>query len=138
MLVAKPPTATHCAAEVQSTALRAVNTEPAGLGVGCTAQVLPFHRSARLLVGSPPPATGDQSPAATHTAAAGHDTPLSVARRLPRGGATCSRAQVLPLPASASGPWPEKPTQKPTEVHAVALLQDTELSSSCIWLPGLS
>ena len=51
LLVAYPPTAVHAVFELHDTPSRTAAVVPAGLGVDVTPHLLPFQRSARVLVG---------------------------------------------------------------------------------------
>jgi hypothetical protein len=65
-----PPTAVQAADDVQATPDR---NAPAGLGAGWIYQLLPFHRSARVLRGVP----CGVAPTAVHADGDVHDTPFS-------------------------------------------------------------
>jgi len=68
-------------ADEQDTAHRSALGDPAGVGVDWIAQVLPFHRSARVLLGLPI----SVNPAAVQAVADGHDTPFKPEKAGPWG-----------------------------------------------------
>jgi hypothetical protein len=105
-LSTRPPAAMQADDEVQATPDSPVNTGPDGLGVAWMAQLVPFHRSARVL---PFP----ELPTAVHTERDAHDTLLR--KPPPAGLGVGSMAQLLPFHRSARVVPSALP---PTAVHA--------------------
>ena len=68
----KKPTAVHVFTDAHDTLIRKLCTAPAGLGVDCTVQLVPFHRSASETSVDPPPTA---SPTAVQAFAPLQDTP---------------------------------------------------------------
>jgi hypothetical protein len=91
-------------ADEQDTAHRSPLGDPAGVGVGRIAQVLPFHSSARVLVVLPV----SVNPAAVQAVADGHDTPFKPEKAVPWGLGVGGMDQEAPVPALAAAP-PIKP-----------------------------
>src|SRR4051794_29091765 len=87
-------------AAVQETLLSKLYCAPLGSGVVWTDHVVPFQRSASVLV---LPALSAHSPTAVHRSAERHDTPLNRAMVAPAGDGTSCTAQVVPFHASANG-----------------------------------
>src|SRR6266480_5741483 len=84
------PTASHEDAETQETSLSWLEVTPAGFGVGCTLQELPFHTSARVSV--VPPLSN--RPTASQNDDDVHEMPGSCP---PPGSGILTIVQVLPL-----------------------------------------
>src|SRR6516162_546741 len=101
---------------------------PDGAGTFCTAQFVPFHRSAS---GTPLFEALTKSPTAVQAFAAVHDTPPRKALRPPLGVGVFSIVQDVPSHCSAQVPV----LSEPVAWHAVADVQDTPLSCG-IWAPA--
>ena len=94
----KLPTAVHAVEEVQDTAFK----NPVvfdGVDIGCTAQLVPFHPSASILVVD---ALLMKSPTAIQDEAPEHDTPFSSLTSAPIELGVAWIAQLAPLHLSAS------------------------------------
>ena len=110
------PTAVHADAELHATLLRPLSA-PAGLGVGATRQLVPFHCSAS---GTCVPALVVDIPTARQADDDVHATPARVAPVVPAGlgvGWTC---QTVPSHRSANVPSELEPTTShpAADVHA--------------------
>jgi hypothetical protein len=75
------PTAVQASAATQDTAVRALLTDPAGLGVVWMVQEVPFHASANGAW----PVEFRYEPTAVHTSTDTHDTPARTAWNDPAG-----------------------------------------------------
>ena len=95
----EPPTAVHAAEDVHDTPEKPLPCAPAGFGVGCTAQEVPFHRSASV---SPLPELSRKVPAAVQAEADEHDTAFKNGPCAPGGSGIDWRLQVVPSHRSAS------------------------------------
>ena len=94
------PTAVQAVADEQDTPHRSALGDPAGVGVGWIAQVLPFHRSARVSVVLPV----SVNPPAVHAVADGHDTPFKPENVVPWGLGVGWMDQEAPVLALAAAP----------------------------------
>lgn len=89
-----------------------------GLTIACTAQALPFQRSARYRF--TPPLVLDR-PTAVHAVADGQDTAVSLPPAAPLGLGTDCADQVLPFHRAASGMRPaDPPSNDPTAVQRLS------------------
>jgi hypothetical protein len=118
------PTAVQAVADEQDTPVSRVRLAPVGLGVGWTAQVVPFQRSASVCGG---PEGVKYHPAAVQEVADGHDTPCKTLCSAPVGLGVGWMAQRVPFHCSASVPPPPGVLlmYQPTAVHAVADRHET-------------
>ena len=96
----EPPTAVHAVEDVHDTPEKPLPCAPAGFGVGCTAQEVPFHRSASV---TPLPELSVKLPTAVQAEADEHDTAPKNVLCAPGGTGTDWRLHVVPSHRSASG-----------------------------------
>jgi hypothetical protein len=92
------PTAVHEVAAGHETPL-SIGLPDGGLGVVWIVQLLPFHRSARVLVGNE--FVVEYPPTAVHAAEALQDTPPNVASVVPDGSGVVWIVQLLPFHRAA-------------------------------------
>jgi len=121
----RPPAAMQADEDVHDTPDRMVNVEPDGLGVAWMAQLVPFHRSARVL---PVP----EFPTAVHAELEVHDTLFR--KPPPAGLGVAWTAQLVPFHRSARVLPFELP---PTAVHAEGEVHDTPLRTPPPAGPGM-
>lgn len=100
------PTAVHEVAAGQETLL-SIGLPDAGLGVVWIVQLLPFHRSASVLLGNE--LVVAYPPTAVHAAEALQDTPPSVAAAVPDGSGVVWIVQLLPFHRAARALSGKKP-----------------------------
>ena len=115
-LLKKVPTAMHLVLSVQDTRPRSAAVLPCGEAIVCSAQLVPFQRSARPV------------PVAVHAAAAVQDTPSSWLTVLAVLGVLWM-AQLDPFQTSASVAELGPVNESPTASQSVAEVQETPPSS---------
>jgi hypothetical protein len=93
------PTAVHAVEDVHDTPEKPLPCAPAGFGVGCTAQEVPFQRSASV---TPLPELSRKVPTAVQAEADEHDTAFKNGPCAPGGSGTDWRLHVVPSHRSAS------------------------------------
>jgi len=121
------PTAVQVSVAGHATADSLLDGDPAGMGVGWIAQLLPFHRSASVSCAPDPTAN---CPTAVHAELDEQDTPLRALAAAPAGFGVDWTAQMPPLRRSASvTPSPDSLTCRPTAMHVEVVGQDTALSA---------
>ena len=94
------PAAVQATAELHDTLASLLATAPAGLGVDCSFQMVPFHLSARVT--SEPEALLKDDPTAVQAVAVLHDTPASFVTIAPAGLGVACTVQAVPFHTSAS------------------------------------
>jgi hypothetical protein len=118
---AQNPVAVHAVADVQDTLIRKLLAAPRGLGVGCTVQLVPFQRSARVTIAPP----RSSSPTAVQALPVVHDTPF---RLLTAGRGVLRIVQLMPFQDAANVPKVlPLPSKSPTAAHACWAEHDTAL-----------
>ena len=128
------PTATQVVGEVQETLLSP--PPPAGSVVAASRHNVPFHVIAIGAVGLSLGFVAEL-PTAVHAAAAVQETPTSSSVTAVAGSGSGCRLHAVPFQRSAS-PSGCEGLQKPADVHALALVQESELSELKFWPPGLT
>jgi hypothetical protein len=124
VLPSKLPTAVQATAELHDTLARLLATAPAGLGVDCSFQVVPFHLSAKVT--SESEALLKEEPTAIHAVAELHDTPASFVTIAPAGSGVACTVQAVPFHTSASvTSFFTVLVNHPAAVQAVAEVHDT-------------
>jgi hypothetical protein len=106
---------------------------PAGFGVLCMVQLVPFQLSASVRV----TAAVEYSPTAVQALAVRHETPTSRLAVAPLGSLMLWTVQVEPLRPSASGCCPLASVKLPTATQMVALAQETPPRSASVVPEGL-
>jgi hypothetical protein len=125
-LPSKLPTAVQATAELHDTLLRVLAMAPAGLGVDCSFQTVPFHLSANVT--SEEEALLKDDPTAIHAVAELHETPASFVTIAPAGSGVACTVQAVPFHTSARGTsFLTVLVNHPAAVQAVAEVHDTPL-----------
>jgi hypothetical protein len=93
------PTAMHVVVREHDTLFRNDPLAPTGFGDDSSAQVTPFHRSAKV---APTTLSLEEYPMAVHAVDEVHDTPLRIDTDAPTGFWVCWTAQDRPFQRSAS------------------------------------
>jgi hypothetical protein len=123
-LPSKLPVAVQTSAELHDTLPRVLAMAPAGLGVDCSFQVVPFHLSANVT--SALEVWLKDAPTAIHAVAEVHDTPASFVTIAPAGLGVACTVQAAPFHTSASVTSCLKVlVNHPAAVQAVAEVHDT-------------
>lgn len=116
------PTAMHAVEDVHDTPEKKLNCAPDGFGVGCTAQEVPFQRSASV---TPVPELSVKLPTAVQMEADEHDTAFKNVFCDPGGSGIDWVRHVVPSHPSANA-WDvlELSMKAPTAMHAEEEVHD--------------
>jgi hypothetical protein len=134
LLLKKLPTAVHDVADAHDTARKTTCVAPAGFGVLCLAQLVPFHRSARLSVAR---LASAKLPTAVHEVGALHHTAFRIPLDVDGLGTTCIFQLAPSHPSASIFGCPVLRVKLPTAVHEEAVEQETPFTWLCCAPVGL-